>query len=101
MVPKPVVTCLIKDISNKPGLHRGIPVDELLPRPPFLRTYPKLLTCLDKAKGEASVQQQAAGLCLKARVSKKHPKLFDLLNPLSAPPQWELLWVGLVFCLFF
>lgn len=41
MALKPVATCLIKGISNKPGLHRGISVDEFLPRPLFLRTYPK------------------------------------------------------------
>lgn len=53
---------------------------------PFSGLTQKLSTCLDKTKGEASTQQQTAGLDLKARVREKHPKLFVLLNPLSAPP---------------
>lgn len=36
-------------------------------------------------KGEASMQQQTAGLYLKAQAREKHPELFVLLNPLSAP----------------
>lgn len=68
MVLKPVVTCLIKGISNKPGLHRGISVDGSCLGHPFSGLTQKLLTCLDKMKGEASMQQQAAGLYLKAKV---------------------------------
>lgn len=67
MALKPVATCLIKGISNKPGLHRGISVDEFLLGHSFSGLIQKLLTCLDKAKGEASMQQQTAGLCLKGK----------------------------------
>lgn len=73
---------------------------------PFSGLTQKLLTCLDKMKGEASMQQQTAGLYLKAKVREKHPKLFVLLNLLSAGwllrffVWFWLIWFGFVFCLF-
>ena len=39
---------------------------------PFSGLTQMLLTCLDKMKGEASMQQQTASLYLKAEVREKH-----------------------------
>lgn len=90
---EPVLTCLIKGISNKPGLHRGISVDGFLPRPPFLRAYPEAFNKSWQNRGRGF--EAAAGLALKAGEREKHPKLFVLLNRPSAPPHWG--FVGWVF----
>lgn len=58
---------------------------------PFSGLTQKLLTCLDKTEGAASMQQQTAGLYWRAKASEKHPKLFVQLNPLPAPP-WSPLF---------